>query len=159
MTPATIIREARADGVNLALSPSGTIKATGDGTAVRRWLAVIRERRVEIIDALKVGAGDTATASRWWLIRYPDRDPVEVACCPPATRAEMMVAYPAASAVEPFKPIRRQATAPLTADEEGAILTWLAHIEEADAGIITEVLAVCRNDADARAYYLRRAAE
>ena len=61
MTPATIIREARSEGVMLALSPAGTIKATGDGAAVNRWLAVIREHKAEIIDVLKVGAGDTAT--------------------------------------------------------------------------------------------------
>jgi hypothetical protein len=30
---------------------------TGDGAAVNRWLAVIRERKAEIIDVLKVGAG------------------------------------------------------------------------------------------------------
>jgi hypothetical protein len=58
MTPATIIREAQADGVRLLLSPSGTIKANGDGLAVHRWLAVIREHRAGIIDALKVGADD-----------------------------------------------------------------------------------------------------
>ena len=68
MTPATIIREAQAEGVRLALSPTGTIKATGDGAAVNRWLTVIREHKAEIIDVLKVGAGDTATASRCWLI-------------------------------------------------------------------------------------------
>jgi hypothetical protein len=60
MTPATIIREAQADGVRLALSPAGTIKVTGDGAAVNRWLATIRERKAEIIDVLKVGAGGTA---------------------------------------------------------------------------------------------------
>ena len=64
MTPATIIREAQSDGVSLTLSPAGTIKATGDGAAVNRWLAVIREHKAEIIRVLKVGAGDTATASR-----------------------------------------------------------------------------------------------
>ena len=63
MTPATIIREAQADGGKLALSPAGTIKATGDGAAVNRWLVVIRERKAEIIDALKVGAGGTAIAA------------------------------------------------------------------------------------------------
>lgn len=33
MTPAVIIRETAADGVSLALSPAGTIKATGDPSA------------------------------------------------------------------------------------------------------------------------------
>ncbi|SDG72222.1 hypothetical protein [Propionivibrio dicarboxylicus] len=53
MTPATIIREAQADGVRLTLSPTGTIKATGDGAAVNRWLAAIRESKTDIIEALQ----------------------------------------------------------------------------------------------------------
>jgi hypothetical protein len=47
MTPETIIREAQSEGVRLALSPTGTIKANGDSAAVNRWLAVIREHRTE----------------------------------------------------------------------------------------------------------------
>ena len=99
MTPATIIREAQVDGVRLALSPTGTIKATGDGAAVNRWLAAIREHKAEIIEALKVGAGDTATASRRWLINFPDRDPVEVSVISGATRAEMLAWHPDAVAI------------------------------------------------------------
>ncbi|MBS0308493.1 MAG: hypothetical protein JSS58_05940 [Proteobacteria bacterium] len=56
MTPAAIIQQAQAGGVRLALSPSGTIKATGDGAAVNRWLEVIREHKTEIIGVLKVAA-------------------------------------------------------------------------------------------------------
>ena len=70
MTPAIIIREAQADGVRLALSPAGTIKATGDSAAVSRWLAAIRERKAEIIEALKVGAAETMTVSRC-SVRHP----------------------------------------------------------------------------------------
>ena len=102
MTSATIIRKAQSDGVSLTLSPAGTIKATGDGAAVNRWLGVIREHKAEIIDVLKVGAGDTATASRWWLIHYPDRDPVEVACCPEATHADILERHPDADARDYF---------------------------------------------------------
>lgn len=47
----------------------------------------------------------------------------------------------------------------LTAEEETAIRGWLAHIEETDADIITEVLNQCRNNVEARAYFLRRADE
>lgn len=65
MTPAAIIRDASADGVRLTLSPSGTIKATGDGAAVRRWLATIREHKTTIIAHLRTAAkdegGDTAS--------------------------------------------------------------------------------------------------
>lgn len=158
MTPATIIREAQADGVRLALSPAGTIKATGDGAAVNRWLAVIRERKAEIIEALKVGAGDTATASRWWLIHYPDRDPLEVACCPEATHADILERHPDAVAAEPFTPTIRQPSAPLTASEETAIREWLALIEETDPATNAEVIERCKRDAAALDYFTGRAA-
>lgn len=69
MTPAAIIRDASADGVRLTLSPTGTIKATGDRAAVGRWLATIRENKGAIIAQLRTAAkdegGDTA----------PDRQP------------------------------------------------------------------------------------
>jgi hypothetical protein len=58
MNPATIIREAQADGVRLALSPAGTIKVAGGRAALARWLPVIRERKAEIIAALEAGASD-----------------------------------------------------------------------------------------------------
>ena len=159
MTTATIIREAQSDGVSLALSLAGTIKATGDGAAVNRWLAVIREHKAEIVEALKVGAGKTATASRWWLIHYPDRDPLQVACCPEATHAEILERHPDAVAVEPFIPTIRQASAPLTASEETAIRAWLALIEETDPATIAEVIGQCQRDADARDYFTGRAAD
>ena len=53
MTPAAIIKGAIADGVRLALSPAGTIKATGDQKAVSRWLPVIREHKPGIVAALQ----------------------------------------------------------------------------------------------------------
>ena len=107
----------------------------------------------------KVGAGDTATASRWWLIHYPDRDPLEVACCPEATHAEILERHPDAVAAEPFTPSIRQASAPLNASEETAIRAWLALIEETDPAAIAEVIGQCQRDADARDYFTGRAAE
>lgn len=59
MNPATIIERARADGVSLNLSPAGTIKATGEGAAVNRWLPVIREHKPGILAALQDAASDT----------------------------------------------------------------------------------------------------
>ncbi|MHB1292592.1 MAG: hypothetical protein ACYCY5_10465 [Sulfuricella sp.] len=50
-------------------------------------------------------------------------------------------------------------TAPMTADDESTIRTWLAHIEETDAAIIAVVLGQCRADADARGCFLRQASE
>lgn len=55
------------------------------------------------------GTGDTATVSRWWLIHYPDRDPVEVTCCPEATHADILERHPDAIAAEPFTPIDLEA--------------------------------------------------
>jgi hypothetical protein len=106
----------------------------------------------------KVSPGDTATASRWWLIHYPDRDPVEVACCPEATHADILERHPDAVAAEPFTPTIRQPSAPLTASEETAIRAWLALIEETDPATIAEVIGQCQRDADARDYFTGRAA-
>jgi|GEM_PF-1112965 len=58
MNPATIIEQATADGVNLALSPAGTIKATGDHVAVNRWLPSIREQKPGIVAALREADND-----------------------------------------------------------------------------------------------------
>ena len=52
MTPATIIQQAAADGVNLALSPAGTIKATGEQATVNRWLSLIRANKAALLAAL-----------------------------------------------------------------------------------------------------------
>jgi hypothetical protein len=106
----------------------------------------------------KVGASDTAPASWWWLLHYPDRDPVEVSCTPPASHAEILERYPDAVAAEPLTPTIRQASAPLTAKEETAIRAWLALIEETDPATIAEVIDQCQLDADARDYFTGRAA-
>ena len=106
----------------------------------------------------EVGAVDTATASRWWLIHYPDRAPVEVCCFPDATRAEILERHPDAVAAEPFTPTIRQPSAPLSAEEEAAIRAWLALIGETDPATIAEVIGQCQRDADARAYFTGRAA-
>jgi hypothetical protein len=106
----------------------------------------------------KVSAGDTATAFRWWLIHYLDRDSLQVTCCPEATHAEILERHPDAVAAEPFTPSIRQPSAPLTADDETAIRTWLALIEETDTATIAEVIGQCQRDADARDYFTGRAA-
>ncbi len=106
----------------------------------------------------EVGAGDMALTSCWWLIHYVERDPLEVACYPEVTHAEMLERYPDAIAAEPFTPLIRQPSAPLTASEETAIRTWLALIEETDPATIAEVIERCQRDADARDYFTDRAA-
>lgn len=121
-------------------------------------VAVAKSPQGQTAPPAKVGAGDTATASRWWLIHYPDRDPVEVACCPEATHADILERHPEAVAAEPFIPSIRQPSAPLTASEETAIRAWLALIEETDPATIAGVIGQCQRDADARDYFTGRAA-
>jgi hypothetical protein len=159
MTPAVIIREVKAEGVRLALSPAGNIKVIGARALVNQWLNVIRDHKTEIIEVLKVGAADTATASRCWLIYYPGRDPLQVSCCPEATRAEIMEWHPGVVAAEPFALTIRQPNAPMTAIEEEAIRSWLVLIEETDPLAIFLVMDHCQRDADAREYFNERAAE
>ena len=55
MTPALIIEQITADGVRLALSASGGIKASGDQGAVNRWLPIIRKNKADIVAALVQG--------------------------------------------------------------------------------------------------------
>jgi hypothetical protein len=129
------------------------------GTVARiATVAVANPKEEKTAPPAKVGAGDTATASRWWLIHYPDRDPLEVACRPEATHAEILERHPDAVAAEPFTPTIRQASAPLTASEEMAIRAWLALIEETDPATIAEVIGQCQRDADARDYFTGRTA-
>jgi hypothetical protein len=45
MSPAEIIEGATEDGVLLALSPSGSISAKGDQSAIDRWLPEIKQGR------------------------------------------------------------------------------------------------------------------
>lgn len=121
-------------------------------------VAVAKSPQRQTAPPAKVSPGDTATAFRWWLIHYPDRDPLEVACCPEATHADILERHPDAVAAEPFTPTIRRPSAPMTAKEETAIRAWLALIEETDPATITEVIGQCQRDADARDYFTGRAA-
>jgi hypothetical protein len=47
----------------------------------------------------------------------------------------------------------------INAEQETALLAWLASIGENDIVTIGEVIEACRRDADARAYFLGRASE
>jgi hypothetical protein len=132
----------------------------GEAATVARiaTVAVANPKEEKTALPAKVGVGDTAIASRWWLIHYPDRDPVEVSCCPEATHAEILERHPDAVAAEPFTLAIRQASAPLTAGEETAIRAWLTLIEETDPVAIAEVIGQCQRNAAARDYFSGRAA-
>jgi len=49
--------------------------------------------------------------------------------------------------------------AELSPNEESNIRAWLAHIDETDPAIIAEVVDKCRNDLEARRYFLKRSEE
>ncbi|WP_297504145.1 hypothetical protein [Ferrovum sp.] len=84
----------RADGGELDVSPADLLTDEN--------IKALKRHKLEILALLKVGAGDTATASRWWRIHYPDRV-VEVSFNPEATHAEVILEwYPDAVAAEPF---------------------------------------------------------
>ncbi len=154
------LREKRKEKVATAIPAIFATDGRGSGAIVARiaTVAVANPKEEKTAPPAKVGAGDTATASRWWLIHYPDRDPMEMACCPEATHAEILERHPDAVAAEPFTPTIRQPSAPLTASEETAIRGWLALIEETDQATIAEVIGQCQRDSDARDYFTGRAA-
>jgi hypothetical protein len=52
MTPGEIIEMATEDGVILALTTDGNVKATGDQAAVAEWLPSLREHKAAIVDEL-----------------------------------------------------------------------------------------------------------
>lgn len=153
-----VLRQTAEAGVKLSLSDAGRLKATGNSAAVNRWLAVLREHKAEIIDALKAGPGETATASRW-LIHFTNRKPLEVAFWPASRHTEVLDQYPEALAAETIEATFRSPASSMTADEERAVLRWLDHIGETDPATIAEVLTDCRRDEEARRYFVARAAE
>ncbi len=78
MTPAAIIEKAAREGVILALSPAGAIKATGERAAVSRWLPLIRDQKPAIVAALGSDRDDLETAIRH-MAGYWEYSPAELA--------------------------------------------------------------------------------
>ena len=130
----------------------------GRTVATVATVAVATSPQGQTAKPAKVGAGDAALTSHWWLLHYPDRNPVEVACCPEATQAEILEWDTGAIAADPFEPTVKPPTARITAEEEKAIRAWLELIEETDPAAITEVIEKCQRVADAREYFIGRAA-
>jgi hypothetical protein len=153
------LRDKQAAKIATVTSATFATKSSGRGRAVASVAAVdvARSPLQQIAATVKVGEVDAVTTSRWWLIHYLELDPLKVACFPEATRADILGRYPAAVAVEPFTLMIRQASAPLTANEEMAIRAWLALIEETDPLVIAEVIAQCERDAGVRDYFQTRA--
>ena len=106
MTLSALIRKRDTGNLATAIPAIFATHPKGEAATVARiaTVAVATPQEAKTAPKAKVGAGDTATASRWWLIHYPDRYPVEVACCPEATHADILERHPDALAAEPFEP-------------------------------------------------------
>ena len=161
-----LLHHLRGAGLVLTLTATGGLHVAPRDALTSEHRAAIRAQRDDLVLALQAEAQNSiqptsmavATASRWWLIHYPERDPGEVSCTPPATHAAILERHPDAIAAEPFTPTIRQPSAPMTAEEETAIRAWLALIEETDPVTIAEVIGQCQRDADSRDYFTGRAA-
>ena len=81
MSSLQIIEQAAADGVALALSESGNIKASGDQATLNRWRPVIRDHKPGIIKALLEAQActDDLEAISLWLTHIGEHDPAIVA--------------------------------------------------------------------------------
>lgn len=154
------LRESQATKFATATLATFATQANARGRAVASvaTVDVAKSPQEQIATTDEVGATDSATASLWWLVHYPDRDPVTVSCYPPATQVDIVKRYGDAVAVDSFTPIIRQTSALLTTNEEMAIRSWLALIDETDSSVIAEVIAQCQQDANARDYFNSRAA-
>ncbi len=62
MTPAAIIEQATADGVDLIVSSDGTVIVSGEQNAMNRWLPILRLQKAGIVDTFAHAA---AEASLW----------------------------------------------------------------------------------------------
>jgi hypothetical protein len=70
MTLTEIIQGVAADGVTLALSPTGTIRAKGNPDVLNRWLPTLRDHKPEVIALLS----ELSEIDRW-LDQIEERDP------------------------------------------------------------------------------------
>ena len=114
MTLSALIRKRNTGNLATAIPAiSATQPKRGAATVARiATVAVANPKDGQTAPPAKVSPGDTAPASRWWLIRYPDRNPLEVACCPEATHAYILERHPDAVAAEPFTPTTSRPPAP-----------------------------------------------
>lgn len=106
MTLSALIRKRDAGNLATAIPAISATQPTREAATVARiaTVAVANPREDKTAPPAIVDAGETATVSRSWLIHYPDREPVEVACCPEATHADVLERHPDAVAAEPIPP-------------------------------------------------------
>jgi hypothetical protein len=99
-----------------------------------------------------------ADAFRRWLVRSPDGETLDLTYCPPATRDEVLGWHPGALTAQPYQPTPRAPEQPVSNAEGARLRAWLQGWED-DPGTRAEIWDKCHRDADALAYWLRRAGE
>lgn len=111
MNLASLIRGKGASGKFATATPAtfATQERGKGGTVASVATVAVATARKPIPEAIpappaKVCPGETSTASCWWLIHYPDREPLELACYPDATHAEILERHPDAVVAEPIPP-------------------------------------------------------
>src|SRR5437773_4020726 len=96
MTTLTLLEQVASDGIELALTASGKIRARGAQHALDRWRLVLRERKSEIVAALV--ANDDA--GRRWLVGFAGRASLEVIFSQPLAIDDVRKLYPTAAGIE-----------------------------------------------------------
>lgn len=91
MSLSALIRKREASSAATAIPAISAIQKTGTTATVAR------------IATIAVATTRVGTTSPVWLIHRPDRQPAEVHCWPPATRAEILAIYPTAINAEPMQ--------------------------------------------------------
>lgn len=124
------LRERQAGKVATATPATYATPAGGESRTVATvaTVAVAKPQQGQTASPARVGADDTATASRWWLIHFAERDPAEVSFSPPASHAEILKRYPDAIAAEPINPVDPEAW-----EERAAIAEFDGLAPRADA--------------------------
>jgi hypothetical protein len=152
-----LTRDAKQDGVKISLTSAGKVHLEGERAPREKWAGIVKARRSEIVEALTSKAANDSPVASWrWLIRFPDRKPIEVSFSPEATHAEVLGLYPEAVAAEPVQDVR-QPLSTMATEDEAAIRSWLKSIGEDDPAITEEIIEQCQKDAGARGYFLKRA--
>lgn len=169
MNPATIIKKASANGVQLNISVAGKLVAVGGQREMDYWLPTLREQKNEILMELqrvdkfakepdkfaKAPNGATRTISSFrWRFHYPDGTVKEASYSPAATQVEALAGEPDAIKAELFEPLLRGPDAPLSQEERTTLLVWLGRINETDEALISAMLHQCQTDQEARDFFM-----
>ena len=156
---ATLATFATQEGaVARSVATVATVASHEKGKSTRPAATVATVATVAVANPEKDSPGATANVSRWWRIHYPDRPPLEVLYPSGATRAVVLAAFPDAQQAQPFTPSIRRPSSPLNGEEEALLRRWLAQTGETDPAIIAATLDQCQQSADARHYFIKRAA-